>query len=252
MHEVHQIRAGFDNTFYLAGDAARRTGVLIDPFDGDSALQALERLGWTPTAVINTHGHWDHVGGNDAVRERYGVPIYAHPLEEVPHSLPLEQTVTLAGTDYQVLHTPGHRPGHVFLYGAGNVFVGDTLFIAGSGNPNFGGDVDALYETFVRLAALPDDTRVLPGHDYAAKNLRFSLAREPENAAVIEAARARYAAEPEAALHATTIGDEKRWNVFLRLAEPAVRSRLVSEGHVAAADDERAVFRALRGLRNTF
>jgi hydroxyacylglutathione hydrolase len=252
MAAILQIQAGLDNTFYLVGDAVTKEGIVIDPFDGDSALAAIERHGWRPTAVVNTHGHWDHVGGNDAIRGRYGVPVIAHPLEEVPHAEPIGDTLAVGPLRFQVLHTPGHRPGHVCLFGHGVVFTGDTLFVAGSGNPKFGGNVDQLFESFQQLSQLPDETRVYPGHNYAAKNLRFSAAYEPENPAVTAAIDQFQAAEERGEVHHSTIGGEKRWNLFFRLGSPSVRNTLAAGGHCAADAPDATVFRTLRSLRNDF
>lgn len=252
MHVVHQIRAGMDNTFYMVGDSERQRGVLIDPFDGDSALTAVERIGWRPEAVINTHGHWDHVGGNDAIRERYDVPIYAHPLEEVPHAQPLGERVDMVGVAYDVLHTPGHRPGHVCLRGAGNIFTGDTLFVAGSGNPRFGGNVDDLYQSFRFLADQSDDLWMHPGHDYAAKNLSFSKEWEPGNPALDDAIRHFEALADSGDTHRSRLRDEKRWNLFFRLDSPEVRTNLAAAGHIQPGATDADVFRTLRELRNNF
>lgn len=252
MFTVHQINAGMDNTFYFAGDAERREGVLIDPFDADSALMAVDKVGWEVQAVVNTHGHWDHVGGNAAIREKFAVPVFAHPLEAVPESIPLGDTVTLGRSRFQVLHTPGHRPGHVCLLGEGVVFTGDTLFVAGCGNPKFGGDPAQLYESFVRLARLPDATWVYPGHNYAGKNLAFAAAWEPDNPAVAEG-EAKFTKETfRGDVHRSTIGDEKRWNLFFRFGSPTLRRNLAAAGHIGPGATDRDVFLALRGLRNTF
>ena len=252
MHVVHQVRAGMDNTFYMVGDDQRKEGVVIDPFDGDSALKAVERIGWRPLGVINTHGHWDHVGGNDALREQFGISMHAHPLEEVPHASALDKQIDIAGVTYDVLHTPGHRPGHVCLRGAGNLFTGDTLFVAGSGNPRFGGDVNDLYESFWFLAGQDDDLWIHPGHDYAAKNLSFSRQWEPDNPAIDEAVRHFKDLADRGETHRSRLGDEKRWNLFFRLDSAELRRNLQKAGHIEADAGDAEVFKALRELRNTF
>ncbi len=252
MHVVHQFQAGIDNTFYAVGDDELREGFLIDPFDASSVLKALDELGWKVTGVINTHGHWDHVGGNDTVRERCNATIYAHPQEEVPFSTPIGNTVDIAGTTYEVLRTPGHRPGHVCLRGGGNLFTGDTLFTAGCGNPKFGGNVDDLFDSLMRLRALDDDLIVYPGHNYAEKNLGFAAEWEPDNGAIAEA-REKFREDAEAGRpHCSTIGGEKRWNPFFRLDSRELRANLARGGHIAPDADDRTVFHVLRGLRNRY
>lgn len=252
MHTVHQVQAGLDNTFYLIGDQERRVCIVIDPFDGESALSALEQFGWRPLAVYNTHGHWDHTGGNEAIMQRFGCPVFARSEEGVPGARPLSHEADFVGVTYKVLHTPGHRPGHVCFWGEGNLFTGDTVFVAGCGNAKYGGDPGQLYLSFQRLAELPGHTRIYPGHDYAEKNLVFARTREPSNAAMAEAEawfrRQRLAGQP----HVTTLDAEKRWNPFFRLQSVEIRERLVDEGVISMGASDRETFLALRRLRDQF
>jgi hydroxyacylglutathione hydrolase len=133
------------------------------------------------------------------------------------------------------------------------LFSGDTLFNAGAGNCHNGGDPAALYATFAnQLATLPDDTRVYPGHDYIENNLRFTLAREPGN----EAARAllpEVTGHDPAASRVTTLGEEKQFNTFLRLASPGVIAALrASFPDLPEQPDPETVFVRLRELRNSW
>ena len=106
------------------------------------------------------------------------------------------------------------------------LFCGDTLFNAGAGNCHNGGDPGLLYETFVnQLANLPDGTRVYPGHEYMARNLAFTLDREPGNAEAAHALASARAHDPAHA-HITTMGEEKRVNAFLRLQNPEIVATL--------------------------
>src|SRR5262247_609524 len=101
-------------------------------------------------------------------------------------------------------------------------FSGDTLFNAGAGNCHNGGHPQQLYETFSQqLTRLPETTRVYPGHDYLANNLRFTLDREPDNAQAANVL-ARYGAHDPANAHVTTLAEEKEINTFFRLRSPTV------------------------------
>ncbi len=135
--------------------------------------------------------------------------------------------------ELEVLDTPGHTRSHVCLLAqAGDapaLFCGDTLFNAGAGNCHNGGDPGLLYETFVnQLARLPDATRVYPGHEYMARNLAFTLDREPGN---VDAAKAleRRGRRTRATARVTTLAEEKRVNAFLRLQNPESRRAAARE-----------------------
>jgi hydroxyacylglutathione hydrolase len=131
------------------------------------------------------------------------------------------------------------------------LFCGDTLFNAGAGNCHNGGHPTELYNTFVnQLAKLPNETRIYPGHDYIARNLAFTLDREPDNARAQAMLPAMEEQDPAKAL-VTTLGLEKEINTFLRLTSVSVIQRL-REAFPDLPDDPdpKTVFLKLRALRN--
>jgi hydroxyacylglutathione hydrolase len=150
----------------------------------------------------------------------------------------------------QCLDTPGHTRAHLCLYAQGAdgaapaLFSGDTLFNAGVGNCIHGGDPQLLYESFRDiLAPLPASTRVYPGHEYLARNLSFTLDREPSNQAA-RALLARVGALAAQDMPVTTLGQEHEINVFFRLGVPEVIAGAQTDG------SPRDTFLALRELRN--
>ncbi len=156
--------------------------------------------------------------------------------------------------ELECLDTPGHTMCHICLRSHGDepaLFSGDTLFNAGAGNCHNGGNPEDLYATFVeQLARLPATTRVYPGHDYIENNLRFTLAREPDNAAAAKLLPEVSGQDP-ATSRVTTLDEEKRINTFLRLTSPSVIAALRQEfPDLPEQPDPKTVFVKLRQLRN--
>jgi hydroxyacylglutathione hydrolase len=145
---------------------------------------------------------------------------------------------------------------HICLRSHGDepaLFAGDTLFNAGAGNCHNGGNPEDLYATFVeQLARLPAATRVYPGHDYIENNLRFTLAREPDNAAA-QALLPALAGHDPATARVTTLQEEKQINTFLRLGSPSVIAALREAfPDLPEQPDPKTVFTKLRELRNSW
>jgi hydroxyacylglutathione hydrolase len=151
---------------------------LVDPaFEVDRLLRELARKGLRLTKVLITHTHDDHIDGVEAVVAATGaaVLIDARERDALPSGLP--QVLTIAdGQDLAIgsrgvraLATPGHTIGGTSYLGDGLVVTGDVLFVGGCGRTDFpGGDVDAMWRSLQRLAALPEETRIYPGHDYGS------------------------------------------------------------------------------------
>jgi hydroxyacylglutathione hydrolase len=248
------------NFNYLIACGETGDALVVDPLDVEQCIGVAREHGWNISQIVNTHEHGDHIGGNKSMVKATGACVIAH--RNAADRIPGIGRGVGAGDVIQVgttvalecLDTPGHTMCHICLLtreGEPAIFSGDTLFNAGAGNCHNGGHPEELFETFDRqLTRLPDATRVYPGHDYLANNLRFTLDREPDN----EAAAALLARcgdqDPEDA-HVTTIGEEREINTFLRLDSPSVVARL-RESFPALGDspEPREVFLKLRELRN--
>src|SRR3954463_15658943 len=259
---VERIWAANDlrNFQYLIACSQTGEALAVDPLDARQCLEAARRHGFTITQILNTHEHLDHTAGNAGVVAATGARVLAHAgaagtIGGVDRGLQRGDVIKVGRTvELEALDTPGHTRAHVCLLSHGDapaLFCGDTLFNAGAGNCHNGGDAGVLYETFVnQLAKLPDGTRVYPGHEYMARNLAFTLDREPGNAEAAHALAEARAQEPVDA-RVTTLGEEKRVNAFLRLQNPEIITRLREKfPEIGAQPDARTVFVKLRELRN--
>ena len=250
----------YRNFHYLIACPESGEALAIDPLEWQRCLDAAQARGWQITQILNTHEHLDHTGGNAGLVGQTGARVLAHAgaaaqIGGVDRGLYKGDVIRVGRTvELECLDTPGHTMSHVCLFAHTEepaLFCGDTLFNAGAGNCHSGGSPEQLYETFVQqLARLPDSTRVFPGHEYMARNLEFTLDREPDNAQAAIRVTAARQKEP-AAMPVTTLGDEKLFNTFLRLQNPSVIARLQAQfPQIGAHPDAKTVFLKLRELRN--
>ena len=252
--QIDQFMCRSDNFGVLVHDPESGETALIDAPEEAAILAAIERTGWTPTVILTTHHHTDHVEANLALKQRFGLRIIGPEAEK--DKIPgIDQTVgdgdvfSFGGEDVHVISTPGHTLGHVsFHLPASRVaFTADTLFALGCGRI-FEGTPPMMYESLRKLAALPADTTVYFGHEYTEANARFALTIDPSNPVL----KAR--AEKIMALRAdgkptlpTTIGDELATNPYLRAHNSAIRHTLGMED---ATDGE--VFAEIRKRKDNF
>jgi len=219
MDTVITLRSSGDNFIYLVRYEPHKA-FAVDPGEAGGVLSALEQHGLALTTVLVTHHHYDHSAGTGDLRKKTGCRIIG-PDRRVPfvdRIVTNKDTVRIGSLEVEVIGTPGHtqtsvcflvRPSTFNRHGL--LFTGDTMFIGGCGRV-FETDMQTMYDSLRRLASLPGDTQVYPGHDYTEENYRFALTIEPGNAA----ARARLSQIRKNPLPPSTIAQEKATNIFIR------------------------------------
>jgi hydroxyacylglutathione hydrolase len=232
--EIVAVPAFTDNYIWLVHDEASDETAVVDPGDAAPALAEAERRGWRITQVWNTHHHWDHSGGNIAMKEATGCSVSGPAAENIPaRDVSLSEGSELRIGDHagRVIEIPGHTLGHVALILDADriAFVGDTLFAMGCGRL-FEGTAEQMHDSLQRLAALPEDTALYCGHEYTLANARFAIHAEPDNAAV--AARldeVRALREAGEITLPTSVAQERETNPFVRASNWQQFARLRSE-----------------------
>jgi len=239
-----------DNYAYLVSDDGLCAA--IDPSEPGPVEAALRARGLRLTHILNTHHHWDHTGGNAALKQTYGAIVVgpAKDRERIPEiDIGVEESQGWRFGEHQVaiLEVPAHTRGAIAFVFANGVFTGDTLFAMGCGRL-FEGTPAMMHESLAKLMALPDDTFVYCGHEYTLNNARFALTLEPANrelqARMKEVEALRKSGEPTIP---SSIGLEKRTNPFLRTGSAEIRAALKME----TADDV-AVFAEIRRRKDGF
>jgi len=249
---VEPVACLTDNYAYLVRDAASGLCAVVDPSEPEPVKRALAAKGWRLSHILNTHHHFDHTGGNLALKEEFGAIVVgpAKDRDRIPGidiGVGEDAPWLFAGHAVRVLEIPAHTRGHIAFVLEGFAFTGDTLFAMGCGRL-FEGTPETMWHSLSKLMRLPDETLVYCGHEYTFNNGRFALSVEPGNAKLqarmreVQDARARGAPTVP-----SSIGLEKRTNPFLRPDSVEIRRKLALEGV-----DDVAVFAELRRRKDSF
>ena len=230
MLDVRPIPAFQDNYIWMIrGLVDPRAVAVVDPGDAAPVKAALSGQGLHLSAILATHHHADHVGGVAELVAATGARVFGPARERMP--VDVERLsggegarIKDLGLEFVVMDVPGHTAGHIAYVGHGALFCGDTLFSAGCGRL-FEGTAEQMLASLDALAGLPEETLVFCGHEYTEANLRFALAVDPGNSAIMDyvkrAASERAKGRPTLP---STIGLEKRVNPFLRSRHENVKS----------------------------
>jgi hydroxyacylglutathione hydrolase len=243
MEPVITIPALGDNYIYLYR-YSQKNAFVVDPGDARDVLKALEKYRLNLTDALGTHRHFDHTAGMEYLKKKTACKLIFVEEAQIFH---------IGNVNIQIVATPGHTRDSVCYYvqpsekHSGVLFTGDTLFIGGCGRP-IECDASIMWNSLQKIAALPDDTPVYPGHDYTEENYEFALTIEPNNEVVKkclqEIKKWRKQGKP---IVPSNIGQERATNVFLRADDPEIKSALDMPNATSAE-----VFAELRRRKNVF
>jgi hydroxyacylglutathione hydrolase len=254
MLQIHPLPVLEDNYIWLLHDPETKATAAVDPAEAEPVLEALDDKGWTLTHILNTHHHWDHVGGNLVLKRQTGCQIYGaeRDRDRIPGldvALREGDAVALGSVWAEVLAVPGHTQGHIAYWFAEDtaLFCGDTLFALGCGRL-LGGTAEQMWASLDRFRQLPADTRVYCAHEYTQNNGRFALTVEPDNPALVQRMERVNAARREnLPTVPSTLAEETATNPFLRPESPEIRARLGLESAEPAL-----VFAEVRRRKDVF
>ena len=243
-----------DNFSYLIKDEQTSIVAIVDPSEFGPCDKKIKQKYKKLDFIMNTHHHFDHVGGNTELKKKYGSKILGFEkdkkrIPEIDILLKDGQEFKIGNLNFKTIFIPGHTLGHVAFYFEKEkvVFTGDTLFSLGCGRV-FEGTYQQMFDSLNKIKSLPKDTQIYCGHEYTKNNLNFCLKFNPNNdnlkdkGKLIEAKiRDKKPTIP------STLKDEIQTNIFLRYDDLDVKTALNLKN---ASDLE--IFTKLRDLKDNF
>ncbi|MDA8537907.1 hydroxyacylglutathione hydrolase, partial [Candidatus Pelagibacter bacterium] len=189
----------------------------------DPIIEYLENKKIDLKFILNTHHHYDHVGGNKKLKERYSANVigFKEDKERIPEIDILvsdHETWIYENFEAKIIHIPGHTLGHIcyYFYKEDSVFTGDTLFSLGCGRI-FEGTYSQMFNSLKKLKALPKETKVFCGHEYTKQNSRFCITHDKNNEKLkAKIDNINLKLKDGLPTIPSTIEDELECNIFLR------------------------------------
>ena len=176
-----------DNYSYLIIDETNNLACVVDPSEARPIIDYLKNKNINLKYILNTHHHFDHVGGNEELKKKYNAIVvgYKHDSERIPEiDILLEDNEIWKRDNFvaKIIHVPGHTKGHICFnfYKEKLLFTGDTLFSLGCGKI-FEGTYEQMFNSLKKIKALPLDTKIFCGHEYTLNNSKFCIKYDNEN-----------------------------------------------------------------------
>ena len=221
--EVEIISCLKDNYSYLVIDKSNNSACIIDPSESDPVIEIIEKKKINLKFILNTHHHYDHVGGNEILKKKFGAKIigFKDDKNRIPFVdilLKDNEVWKNLNFEFKVFHIPGHTSGHIcfYFYKDKIVFSGDTLFSLGCGRI-FEGTYEQMYCSLNKFKELPKETKIYCGHEYTLQNSVFCATYDKNNnelnKKILEVKSKRDRNLPTIP---STIGEELACNIFLR------------------------------------
>ena len=185
--KIEIIRCLQDNYSYLIIDETNQNACVVDPGESAPIIDFIKNNNIKLRYILNTHHHYDHIGGNKELKRKYGYCIVAfkedeHRIPEIDILVKDNQIWKEDSFEVKVYHTPGHTSGHIafHFFKEKKIFTGDTLFSLGCGRI-FEGTYEQMYNSLNKIKKLPKETEIYCGHEYTLKNSNFCIEQDSKN-----------------------------------------------------------------------
>jgi len=243
-----------DNYAYIITDKNSKTVGVIDPSEASPIISFLNKKKLKINYILNTHHHFDHIGGNIELKKLYNAKVVGffgdkHRIPGIDIALKNDEKWNFGNSIVKIMHIPGHTLGHIcFFFEKEKIaFTGDTLFSLGCGRI-FEGDHKQMLLSLNKLKNLPKDTKIYCGHEYTYKNAEFCMTHDNENAELIKyfdkIKKLRLNKLPTIP---SRLEDELKSNIFLRCDQNDLKIKLNMENI-----EDLKVFKKLRELKDVF
>ena len=231
--EVKIIPCLNDNYSYLIFDKNKRTACVIDPSESEPVIKVIERNKLNLKYILNTHHHYDHVGGNKNLKKRYNSKVVGFKddkdrIPEIDILVENNQIWKKENFEVKIYHIPGHTTGHIafHFYKEKKIFTGDTLFSLGCGRL-FEGTYEQMFNSLKKIKELPKDTEIYCGHEYTLQNSIFCLTNDSENTKLKKKiVEVKDKIKNNLPTLPTTLADELECNIFLKAKDLKTFSKL--------------------------
>jgi len=221
--EIEIVPCLQDNYSYVIIDKSKNNACVIDPSEAQPIINFIEKENINLKYILNTHHHFDHIGGNKELKEKYNSIVvgYKHDAKRIPEiSVLVEDNQIWKEDNFEakIIHIPGHTSGHIgfYFFNEKIIFTGDTLFSLGCGKI-FEGTYEQMFESLSKIRNLPEDTKIYCGHEYTLQNSNFCIKHDPQNLNLQnKISKIKEKLSNNIPTIPSTLKDEKECNIFLR------------------------------------
>ena len=243
-----------DNYAYIINDNNSKTIGVVDPSEAKPIISFLEKNKIKLNYILNTHHHFDHIGGNVELKKIYNAKIIGfegdkHRIPGIDITVVDGQKLNFGSSIIKIFHIPGHTLGHIcfFLEKEKIAFTGDTLFSLGCGRI-FEGDHKQMLDSLNKIKKLPKDTKIYCGHEYTYKNAEFCLKYENDNIDLKKKfEKIKKLRSQNLPTIPSSLGDELKSNIFLRCDKKELKIKLDMKNQ-----EDLEVFKKARDLKDIF
>ena len=243
-----------DNYSYLIIDQSKNNACVIDPSESEPIIKYLDKNKINLKFILNTHHHYDHVGGNNLLKKKYNAKVvgYKKDKKRIPDvDILVEDKQIWKGENFEakIMHIPGHTTGHVCFYFYKNkmVFTGDTLFSLGCGRI-FEGTYEQMFASLEKIKKLPPKTKIYCGHEYTLQNSKFCITYDGENQNLIKKIQEiKEKLTKNKPTIPSTLEEELKSNIFLRSNNDKIKTNLNMSNSSSLV-----TFSKLRDLKDNF